>query len=175
MDYKQKYHVTFPPFTFFCKFLRDIAKMRNDPSFLYEISSQQPTKTAAVSHRYDKAPASKRQSISVKKTETETLANVKTDRKTRHCAYHEKDSHTLNYCRTFRKLPLADRKDFLSKKNICFKCCSSNAHTADECKLPIHCGLCKVSSHVPAMHVDSPLEKPYKPSPTSIQTPNALK
>ena len=63
MDYKQTFRVPYPPFSFFAKFIRDLAKMKNDPSFLYE--SQPQGKPNAASSNSEKS-VSKRNSQQVK-------------------------------------------------------------------------------------------------------------
>ena len=166
MMYKETNRVSFPPFSFFSKFVRDIAKMRNDPSFCYE--SSQVKSESQNSSEPDKAISRKNsRQIRVKKTDTQKLPKEQTpkdQRKGRHCAYHNSTSHTLNYCRSSRQLPISERKDFLLKNTICNKCCNSTEHLLDPCKRSIYCGLFKNSDHVPALHEDKPANQTHTPS-----------
>ena len=68
MNYKQTFRVPYPPFSFFAKFIRDLAKMKNDPSFFYE--SQPQGKPSAASSNAEKS-VSKRNSQQVKVEKTE--------------------------------------------------------------------------------------------------------
>ena len=177
MNYKSSHNVPYPPFTFFVKFVGDMAKMKNDPCFSYQNSTtDKPVKVDKPSFsKYDTQ-------IRVKKTEAkipnrptgtskickEPVVNQVSDenfstqsvvhknvKNNRHCLYHDSDSHDLNFCKKFRSLSLSERKDFLRKKGICLRCCDSNGHSTTDCKRPINCGLCKTTNHVAALHHES--------------------
>jgi ribosomal protein L16/L10AE len=63
-------------------------------------------------------------------------------------------SHTLNDCRGFSKRSLKDRQKFLRENRICFKCCESNEHIANNCTANIKCQICGNIRHATAMHMD---------------------
>lgn len=44
MNYKDKHKVSFPSFTFFVQFIRDMSKIKNDPGFSYDIPSEHQVK-----------------------------------------------------------------------------------------------------------------------------------
>ena len=152
-DYKRKYHVSFPPFSVFAKFLRSVAKLRNDPSFFHDNPPQKESTVPAS--KVKSAPGKSVQQATVKKTEAEAQDPPKSMEKKYYCPYHNSDQHSLNYCRNFRFLPLSDRKMFLAHHKICSKCCRTNEHAADQCKVSIKCGLCKQTTHAAALHVFS--------------------
>ncbi|XP_071177333.1 uncharacterized protein [Mytilus edulis] len=52
-QYKREKQVTFPPFTFFVKFIRELSQIRNDPSFAYDQTNQpKNSNTTAKSPAY---------------------------------------------------------------------------------------------------------------------------
>ena len=61
--YKKRAAAVYPPFTFFVSFLKDLARMKNDPSFNYSGDSD---KTVVHHTRSGRNPAV----VSVQKTET---------------------------------------------------------------------------------------------------------
>ena len=36
--FKRKYGLPYPPFTFFVSFIRDLAKQKNDPSLIFDVT-----------------------------------------------------------------------------------------------------------------------------------------
>ncbi|XP_053565001.1 uncharacterized protein LOC128655382 [Bombina bombina] len=63
--YKEDHHVSFPPFSFFTRFIVNQAKTRNDPSFIFSTCSNQfPVNTEKSGTRYSNRPT-----VSVRKTE----------------------------------------------------------------------------------------------------------
>ncbi|KAL3983520.1 RNA-binding protein Musashi [Sarotherodon galilaeus] len=67
------------------------------------------------------------------------------------CPSHKKP-HALKKWRAFREMPLEERKAYLKKNTICFKCCASTNHQAKTCKSEIHCTECDSKLHVTALH-----------------------
>ena len=178
MNYKSSHNVPYPPFTFFVKFVEDMAKMKNDPSFLYMNSTLERSIKNDKPMRADKPPFNSYNQIRVKKTEANINSTPKVSKgsvvnqvpnrnlntsgiasknasNNRHCIYHGSDAHTLNFCNKFRTLSLVERKDFLQGKGVCHRCCKSNDHSASDCNQPIKCGLCKATDHVAALHCES--------------------
>ena len=170
MAYKLTENVPYPPFSFFTKFLNDVTRMRNDPSFCYESPSEKSVKDQKPPFRNSQPR------LNVKKSETKVSSPTNTSQEThktlgpskssvptnsrtkvnsRYCVYHDSNSHILNFCKKFRSLSVADRKDFLKKKKVCLRCCISKDHVTSDCNRPIYCGICKASDHVPALHCDN--------------------
>lgn len=151
-EYKEKYQVIFPPFSVFSRFLRKIAKIRNDPSFVYD---NPPHKASNIPEFQVESTSSKSfKYATVKKTEALPAFPSQSTEKTRHCPFHNCNSHNLNFCNNFRSLPLFERKKFLADHDICVKCCR-NSHSTDQCDVSVFCGLCKESTHPAALHVYS--------------------
>lgn len=159
--YKHEYDVTFPPFSFFAKFVREQAKARNDPSFALTYSSQ-------PYNRGERAPfkqSSYKTPISVHKTDINgnTDTSNKEEDSTRYCPVHKK-THPLAKCRAFRIKPLQERRNILKEHRRCFKCCSPN-HTVRDCQTTLKCDECQSERHCSAMHPDT-TQQPQSP-PTS--------
>eukprot|EP00794_Sanderia_malayensis_P009707 gene9707-10693_t len=52
-----------------------------------------------------------------------------------------------------RKKSINERKQLLMKNRICFRCCSSTAHQAKDCKESVKCSSCNSNRHLLAMHI----------------------
>ncbi|KAM7373874.1 hypothetical protein PAMP_006564 [Pampus punctatissimus] len=153
--YKEENNSCFPPFSYFCDFVCYEAKKRNDPSFIRQSSSANPTKPERLSVKNFNT----NKSITVHKTDVSTINNDPNQ----NCPLHDKP-HPLKKCRTFRNKFINDRKAFLKQKGICFKCCSSTSHVAKDCKSSVKCFECESTYHDAAMH----------PGPQPAKAPPAL-
>lgn len=158
--YKLEYHVQFPPFSSFVEFVCKEAHFRNDPSFTlsssFGVSAMKPDNLAKT-YTYSKGH------VSAHKTDiTATLNTSKLDIN-RLCPIHKKP-HPLKRCRGFRAKTLEERKAFLKESGICFKCCSSTNHRAQDCKIVINCKECDSNKHVTALHPG--------PAPWTTQDPD---
>ncbi|XP_035995613.1 uncharacterized protein LOC110368714 isoform X1 [Fundulus heteroclitus] len=147
--YKQKYQVTFPPFSYFVKFVQEEAKARNDPSFV--TCSNQPF------NRGERPPFKQigyKPPLTVNRTEVNTTAlpSTKEDDLTRYCPVHRK-SHPLAKCRAFRTKPIQERRNILKEHRRCFRCCSPT-HTIKDCDMKVSCEECQSEKHCSAMHPD---------------------
>lgn len=70
--YKEDHHVSFPPFSFFTRFIVSQAKIKNDPSFTFSVSNTQTyAKAEPTAAKY-----SNRSSVSVRKTDVSTVCTV---------------------------------------------------------------------------------------------------
>lgn len=143
--YKKREAMVYPPFTFFVGFLKEIARMKNDPSFDYSSNSEGPSVNHIQISR-------KSAVVAVKKTET--LIPAKPD-SSEHCdlprcpLHHTR--HSLNECNTFRSKPLEERKKFIMTHGLCFKCCGPTKHRAKDCTNSIKCCVCS-GPHPGALH-----------------------
>ncbi|XP_040289970.1 uncharacterized protein LOC121002590 [Bufo bufo] len=153
-SYKRENKVSFPPFSYFCNFVRNIADTKNDPSFAFsEFNTPSPKgDNLHTSYRNRRGP------VSVRKTDIiPTPApnkSGKIENPNRLCPIHKKP-HPLKKCIGFRKKPLQERKELLKTFGVCYRCCASTDHFAKECKTPIKCIECGSEDHVQALH---PLE-----------------
>ena len=154
--YKSTHDLCYPPFTVFSKFLHDVARVRNDPSFIYERTNEsEPLQR--------NRPTARTPQVSTKKTEMKTspcssgagASTVDT------CPLHG-TNHSLNMCRSFRTKPIAERKEFLKIHGLCFRCCSTQRHMRKDCQVCVKCSVCKSDKHPSALHEDTQ-ESPTKP------------
>ena len=156
VNYKRQNGVTFPPFSVFAEFVREMSKIKNDPGLNYDnpcgwlMKEKPPTKSPGSSTL-----------VSTRKTELLPGSGIEMDKV---CPLH-KTGHTLNKCKGFRNKSLEDRRKFLKEKHICFKCCESDQHVRRACKAEVKCGDCGSSSHPSALHISSAAESKSQQSP----------
>ncbi|KAK3092639.1 hypothetical protein FSP39_005230 [Pinctada imbricata] len=145
--YKKENMVSFPPFSFFVEFVKDMSKIVNDPSFKYDTGHNQ-----SFRRNRETPPQPK---ITVRKSE---IAEDKGDRDVvdpeKTCPLHNSVKHPLSKCKAFKSSSLQDRKCLLKQNAICFRCCKSTDHIARNCKETIVCRYCKSNKHASPMHVD---------------------
>ncbi|KAK3099229.1 hypothetical protein FSP39_001287 [Pinctada imbricata] len=155
--YQTTHHVVFPPFSEFLQFVKEMARIKNNPSFMYD--SQQ---TSVPPYR----PRTQNvQQIAAKKTTTD---EPELPIKIVSCPYHESSNHTLNQCRAFRSMTIEKRRQFLRSNTICLKCCENEKHDFRKCAKKLTCSICK-RQHPTALHEDRVEDK--KPPPNgNIQT-----
>ena len=115
-----KRHRTYPPFSALVEFVHEMSRIRNDPSFVYEV----PQKDSSGSKHQS---AHTKNSMDVKKTLV-NQSSVSGDK----CVLHNSD-HTPNQCRALRKLTIKEGKKLLKDYNFCFKCCETTLHTYKDC------------------------------------------
>lgn len=62
-------------------------------------------------------------------------------------------NHSLNDCRTFRSKSLTERKQFLKKNGLCYKCCGTVKHMTKDCRVrTVICGICRSNHHPTGLH-----------------------
>lgn len=153
--FKEEHRVAFPPFTLFSEFVRQQAKVRNDPSFAFITSTpSEPDK--------EKRPSQKA-TLTVHKTNASSKSSdsfpISTEKNTsepdRECPLHKKP-HPLKKCRAFRLKTIDERKSYLKDNHICYKCCGSTQHIAKDCKASIKCTECNSEKHIAALHPGPP-------------------
>ncbi|XP_063449024.1 uncharacterized protein LOC134728358 [Mytilus trossulus] len=144
-QYKREKQVTFPPFTFFVKFIRELSQIRNDPSFAYDQTNQpKNSNTTAKSPAYMYKTA-----ISVHKTE---VSSSDLDLQ-KQCLLHN-TGHSLNECRGFKAKPFQTRMKFINDNRICYGCCESTKHVKRTCTNAISCNECGSDRHPGALHIN---------------------
>ncbi|XP_033753059.1 uncharacterized protein LOC117336558 [Pecten maximus] len=149
VKFKRRSGVSYPPFSVFADFMRNIARVKNDPSFLYENNT---TNTSFKTKKEGDLHKRSDTFVSSRKTGLDPVVPQKVD--TQLCPVH-KTNHTLNKCRAFRQKAVSERKEFLLANGLCFKCCGPTSHLAKNCREVVSCDLCKSNRHATAMHVDS--------------------
>lgn len=133
----------FPPFKFFADFVREMSRVRNDPSFSFTETMNTPQKFIRSS------PLAVKTRITTARTEISSDSRDDTV-----CAIHG-TSHRLSECRAFQTKPLEARKALLREKGLCFKCCDF-MHKSRHCREKIKCTICDSDKHVTVMHGDTP-------------------
>ncbi|XP_075534522.1 uncharacterized protein LOC142568489 [Dermacentor variabilis] len=178
--YKKDHDTAFPPFSFFSKFVRDQASMRNDPSF---ILNPQNASSEFNQRKEDNATKTTRQrsSVSARKTEVDpasakinqgATANEQQPESRdlkRWCPYHKKP-HPLERCRAFREKTLEERQSFIKKQGICLRCCSSKNHMQWQCQAVVICLICDSADHATALHPAPPTSEPSRASGSDDST-----
>ena len=139
ISYKRAHGVMFPPFTFFCDFISDMATTMNDPGFAFEYDSM-----SASTYRRDERPTKTK--LTVQKTSISQQNHDKV-----RCIIHKSD-HSLNDCRAFRHMAISERRNMLKQHGICFKCCAGK-HIFRDCNQQVSCTECKSTDHTTAMHI----------------------
>lgn len=156
--YKTEHNTAYPPFQIFSKFLQRIAKMKNDPSFFYEDStvskdaSSKPLQQTRGQARPVHLSVARTEATDVK-SEDNKAVNKEKRANPNVCPFHG-TNHLLNECRSFRTKTLAERREFLKKNGLCFRCCGQIKHLRRDCKELIRCTVCESHEHPTALHVD---------------------
>lgn len=147
--YKSANNVPYPPFSvFFFKYIHNTAKVRNDPSFVYEKVNE----SESAHHR--NRPTTRPLQVSARKTEMETHPSYySSPRMPDSCPVHG-TNHSLNMCRSFRAKPITERKEFLKKNELCFYCCGPQRQFRRDCRETVKCVVCKSDKHPSALHED---------------------
>ncbi|XP_069133524.1 uncharacterized protein [Argopecten irradians] len=141
-SYKNTRNVSFPPFSYFVTFIKDMARLLNDPSF--SIEGQKST-----SGEVRNPKKTDNRSITVKKTE---VTSKEKELDTKMCPLHNSRTHFLNECRDFGRRPIEERKNLLKEHKICFKCCTTDKHIAKDCKVQLSCSVCGRKRHLTVLH-----------------------
>lgn len=154
--YKEEHKVAFPSFNIFSKFVRQQAKIRNDPSFAI-------MPPANASFKKEKSfKSNNRQVINVHKTDILTDPSAVQHSDSRSIESPEnlcpinKKPHPLKKCKSFRAKPIDERKSFLKENRICFKCCGSTQHLARDCRVEVKRVDCGSDRHLAVLHPDPP-------------------
>ncbi|KAM3855873.1 uncharacterized protein M6D78_000931 [Vipera latastei] len=170
-DYKEQYGVSFPPFSYFCRFISHQAWRRNDPSFHY---GEPSVPASSSSTRYVNTAAQHRDSrgaVLTRKTDISPPAPSPPqwsdsgggdEDPNRKCPIHKKP-HPLRKCRELRAMTVQERKEVLQKLGICYRCCASYDHFAKDCKAFVKCTECDNDKHATAMHPAPLLGNPQQP------------
>ncbi|XP_033099902.1 uncharacterized protein LOC117103452 [Anneissia japonica] len=127
----------------FVKFVQKEAKKVNDPIF----GAVGRTPTGMETPRMEVKP--KRTTVTVRQTTVESGVNGEV---VFMCPIHQ-GSHPFIKCRTFLSKSDAERKQFIKKHKVCFRCLASTTHFARECKAEIKCGVCSSPRHLGVMHI----------------------
>ena len=153
--FKIEHGVIYPPFFEFVNFVKDMARIKNDPAFYFHPQNTSGYRT------------NKQSNNSVLNRMTEVVDennNGKYISSSNRCPIHNA-RHALVECRVFNAKTLNERRTFLKEKGICFKCLSSNQHKAFDCTAQVSCDKCSRKNHLTIMHHD--LNPRYRPPKVS--------
>ena len=139
VSHKNQQKVSFPTFTVFAQFVREMSRIKNDPEFMYELPSENNSKKSVV----QSAPTPKRHRpslpsrplVAARKTDLDQTS-LSTRIGPELCPLH-KTKHSLNKYKAFKAKSFEDRRKFLKDNRICYKCCESDQHVKRDCKSTI--------------------------------------
>lgn len=159
-EYKRKYNVTFPPFSFLTDFVCQEARTRNDPSFSYSAVCTTQIKAEPLVKRQ----LQRRMAVSTHKTGVTSSTGFLPTRSSenepidveKQCPIHKNKPHPLRRCRGFRAKTLEERQTLLRENGVCYRCCASTVHLAKNCKAVTKCNECESDRHVSALHPGPP-------------------
>ena len=170
--------MSFPPFTVFVDFMRNISKVRNDPGLQYESVNR----TAPSNHETNPGPRTRiRHTVLARKTtaiNSDTPAGRSDVNSGCSIHPHTKFPHHLSKCRTFISKDLSDRRSYLKENNLCFRCLSPD-HLSRNCKSSVKCDTCGSNYHMTLMHSDRPSTRVKQnggePTQLNLQSTEVLK
>lgn len=136
--YKKANCTSFPPLSVFAEFVRDQAKIKNDPGFHFGI---QQGKHHAGSYGGGK-------DIVTRKTDVRKSELVKIG-----CPIHRSGGHLLGSCRTFQSESFDRKRKILKENNLCYRCFSSQ-HMLKKCNSNLKCSVCHSVTHHTLLHVN---------------------
>ena len=159
VKYKKQFGVAYPPFSFFASFVREMSKVKNDSSFIYDQTTSTTSSSTNVRPKKQTTPVySKKTDVTQPKivspmtNPTASNQSPSVPRTEIMCPLHN-TNHALNKCRGFRKLSIEERKKILAENDMCFKCCGMKKHTARYCRSAVFCEVCRSNKHPSALHV----------------------
>lgn len=180
--YKKDNNTAFPPFSFFSKFVRDEAEMRNDPSFILRPQNtlsdiQQRREKQASNAVKGKTTVSSRKTDVDSKPESCYATTLNADGQkekelrdlSKWCPIHKRP-HSLEKCRVFLGKTFDDSITFLRKRRICFKCLKSTSHFSKQCETAVRCSVCDSTEHHAALHPT--VTRTYSPPKTAEEEDN---
>ena len=154
-SFKVKNNMFHAPFMFFAQFLWNLARLKNEPSFVFD---NVPVSASQSSSSSNQRPSNKaNRFIGVSNKKTEVIDSSKTDSSNTRCPIHGTNSnHTLKDCNKFRDKSLKERKDYLFKNGYCLRCCGQKRHIRKNCKETVKCDIhvCSSSEHISLLHPD---------------------
>ena len=152
-SFKVKNNMFHAPFMFFAQFLRNLARLKNEPSFVFD---NVPVSASQSSSSSNQRPSNKaNRFIGVSNKKTEVIYSSKTDSSNTRCPIHGTNlNHTLKDCNKFRDKSLKERKDYLFKNGYCLRCCGQKRHIRKNCKETVKCDICSSSEHISLLHPD---------------------
>ncbi|XP_052817602.1 uncharacterized protein LOC128243724 isoform X1 [Mya arenaria] len=163
--YKKGHDVTFPPFSVFCEFVREMSSMLNDPGLAISTDTRDTGDKKGFKASSAVASVSRQVAVNVRKTDVKESESTQKFVSPVNCPIHNM-RHSLNQCRTFKNKTMADRKKFLRENRMCYKCCETDTHIFKNCTASVKCEICGSERHPAALHPDERQaernQSPYK-------------
>ncbi|XP_052694839.1 uncharacterized protein LOC128173163 [Crassostrea angulata] len=155
MKYKLEHQTVFPPFGVFVDFMKEMSRVKNDPSFAYHTDANHNEKQPM---NVPRGRVNTKKTTVYQPTGSGNLSEPKLDV----CIIHTGPGvkHSVNNCRVFKAKPIEERMKLLREHRLCFRCCSAS-HRKQDCKEAIMCKECGSEFHTTSLHVDS------SPAPTT--------
>ena len=144
LAYKKRNDVIFPPFSFFCSFIQEMAAAMNDPGFDFTYVDNTDESTGRNRSAGNR--------VSVTKTVVEEPEKSSETRTPTRCLIHNA-THSLEECKTFISLPIDGKKEILRKHGHCYRCIDGK-HLSKNCRITVKCAKCGSKWHRTIMHVD---------------------
>lgn len=93
-------------------------------------------------------------------------------RRAKFCMYHNGFGHDITECKSFTKMTVAERENWIYEGRLCFRCLSPD-HVASACKENIQCGICGSERHSVLLHLskEEKKERAAKERETPTKTP----
>lgn len=139
--YKRDHNVPYPPFTVFANFIREMSRIRNDPAFLFESDTV----------KKNRQPLRTKTHVFNMKTDVKDNLESSVDKR---CPIHN-SNHSLLDCHAFAAKPWDERRAFLKKMGLCYKCISTTEHLTGKCPVKVKCEKCGRMNHLTVMHRDA--------------------
>ena len=156
----------YPPFSRFSKIVQEQSKIKNNPNVLAGKAASPTQVSAPKPHKEKKTLKTETQPTAGKDSagEEKREAPEKTETKTKHCPYHERDGHNLQGCKVFSAKPLEERTEWIKDTRLCLK----PDHVASQCNTPVQCTICGEKRHSAVLHKEK--RPPSKPENETVNT-----
>lgn len=152
--YKTRNNVSQAPFSLLTKYLRDLARLRNDPSYVFDtppryssVSLPQQPKLRNVQRNVYRSP------VVSSKIEVVPDSDLSATSSSVRCPIHgENSKHALKDCVKFLAKTVKDRKNYLFQNGFCLRCSGSKRHFRKNCREKVKCIQCGSTEHDSILH-----------------------
>ena len=141
-NYKVQYGVMYSPFSFLVEFIDKMASRMNDPSFKIVIKKGTVPSAKQTSKSSQSQAVIKKINVQSNSSETKVKCQIQ----------EESSKHTLMECHSFLEMSLEEKRDFIQKRGLCFKCLCGK-HLAKHCKEKIKWLKCNSKGHCTPFHI----------------------
>ena len=144
------------PFSLLTKFLRDIARVKIVPGYVFESSQDSSSKqnSRGPGRNVEKQNhASSRKTSIDQNSDSRAEENPNKDKSgtPAECPMHGSNLNSFKFLR----MSVKRRKDFLFKNGYCLRCCGPKRHLRKHCRAAVSCDTCNSSDHVTILHPEA--------------------